>query len=109
MAYADPFALTNEEAEQKEKNTPKPIVEYQIEAYQIIKLRKVNDEHRRDILDTVMVYKGDCERARSLAIKKANSIGHCMVIEKLERVIHSADTAHVDSSMVYKPFRGRKN
>lgn len=107
--YSDPFALINKEAEEKEKNTPKPVVEYQIEAYQIIKLRKVNDEHRREILDTVMVYKGETERAKGLAVKKANAIGNCMVIEKLERVIHSADKPHIDESMVYKPFRGRRN
>ena len=91
MAQFDPFKLINDEAEAKEKSTPKPLAEYQIEAYQIVRITKSQglNENRREVLDTIMVYAGQDDVAKVKAQRRAKRLGHCMVIAKMEKVISS--------------------
>jgi hypothetical protein len=61
------------------------------EAIQIIRLVKTVMTTRRDVIDTIKVdgAKMTYERALRIAKMKAEKVGNCMVVEKLERVIVS--------------------
>lgn len=61
------------------------------EAIQIIRLVKTVMTTRRDVIDTIKVdgAKMTYERALRVAKMKAEKIGNCMVVEKLERVVSS--------------------
>lgn len=61
------------------------------EAIQIVRLVKSVMTTRRDIIDTIKVdgAKMTYERALKIAKMKAEKVGNCMVVEKLERVIAS--------------------
>ena len=61
------------------------------EAIQIIRLVKTVMTTRRDVIDTIKVdgAKMTYERALRIAKMKAEIVGNCMVVEKLERVIVS--------------------
>lgn len=61
------------------------------EAIQIVRLVKSVMTTRRDIIDTIKVdgAKMTYERAMRIAKMKAEKVGNCMVVEKLERVIAS--------------------
>ena len=112
MAHADPFALVNQEAEQKEKETVAEQLPYQVEAFQIIRVRKSGSgELRREILDTIMVYKGQVEVAQNKAIYKAKKLGNCMVMMKMEQsigVYSDAKSSTDEDVFVYIPYRGRR-
>lgn len=59
------------------------------EAVQIVRIVKGVMGSRRDIIDTIKVdgAKMTYERAMRVAKMKAEKIGNCLVIEKLERVV----------------------
>jgi hypothetical protein len=59
------------------------------EAVQIVRLVKTIMTTRRDIIDTIKVdgAKMTYERALKIAKMKAEKIGNCLIIEKLERVV----------------------
>lgn len=61
------------------------------EAIQIIRLVKSVMTTRREIIDTIKIdgAKMTYERALKIAKMKAEKVGNCMVVEKLERVISS--------------------
>lgn len=61
------------------------------EAIQIIRLVKTVMTTRRDVIDTIKVdgAKMTYERELRIAKMKAEKVGNCMVVEKLERVIVS--------------------
>ena len=61
------------------------------EAVQIVRLVKSVMTTRREIIDTIKVdgAKMTYERAMRIAKMKAEKVGNCMVVEKLERVIAS--------------------
>ena len=61
------------------------------EAIQIVRLVKSVMTTRREIIDTIKVdgAKMTYERAMRIAKMKAEKVGNCMVVEKLERVIAS--------------------
>lgn len=81
------FDFINDEI--KEEN--EKLQQHQIEAYQIIRLNRqtVGTISRREIIDTFMVQNGNSELALRKAKYKAERIGNCMVIEKLERVVET--------------------
>ena len=91
-----PFALINslnEEAATIERTTIAPLIEYQAEAFQIIRRKKsiASGKFMREVIDTIKVEGGDFARAQRIALKKAENLGNnCFVIGKYERVI-SAD------------------
>jgi len=61
------------------------------EAIQIVRLVKSVMTTRREIIDTIKIdgAKMTYERAMKIAKMKAEKVGNCMVVEKLERVIVS--------------------
>jgi len=61
------------------------------EAIQIVRLVKSVMTTRREIIDTIKIdgAKMTYERALKIAKMKAERIGNCMVVEKLERVVMS--------------------
>jgi len=61
------------------------------EAIQIVRIVKSVMTNRRDIIDTIKIdgAKMTYERALKIARMKAERIGNCMVIEKLERIVLS--------------------
>jgi hypothetical protein len=61
------------------------------EALQIVKIVKGVMGSRREIIDTIKVdgAKMTYERALKIAKMKAERIGNCIVIEKLERIVSS--------------------
>ena len=61
------------------------------EAIQIVRLVKSVMTTRREIIDTIKIdgAKMTYERALKIAKMKAEKVGNCMVVEKLERVISS--------------------
>lgn len=61
------------------------------EAIQIIRIVKSVMTTRREIIDTIKIdgAKMTYERALKIAKMKAEKVGNCMVVEKLERVISS--------------------
>jgi hypothetical protein len=83
------FDFINNEAEEKEKNLIAPVVEYQVEAYQIIRLRKqtVGNKVVREVVDTVYPVHGNTEVAKIKALRRADVIGNCFVVEKCERIV----------------------
>lgn len=87
------FDEINKEAELKERNKVAPLIEYVVEAYQIVRVSKsqsfVGKGLTRTIIDTITVKNGDFESARKRANGKAKTIGNCMVIEKCERSLSS--------------------
>ena len=61
-----------------------------IEAIQLIRIVKGTiSKTRREILNTILIdgSKMTYERAKRVAKYKANLLGNCMVVEKMERVI----------------------
>lgn len=108
----DPFKLVNDEAEKKEKETVAEQLPYQVEAFQIIRIRKSGTgELRREVLDTIMVYKGQVDIAKSKAIYKAKRLGNCMVMMKMEQsvgVYSDAMSDSEDDDFDYRPYRGRR-
>ena len=66
------------------------------EAVQIVRLVKSVMTTRREIIDTIKVdgAKMTYEGAMRIAKMKAEKVGNCMVVEKLERVIASPTFAY---------------
>jgi hypothetical protein len=84
------FDFVNNEAEEKEKNFIAPVVEFQVEAYQIIRLRKqtVGNKIVREVVDTIYPVHGNNEVAKGKAVRRARVIGdNCFVVEKCERIV----------------------
>ena len=71
----------------EEKNNDISLV---CEAIQIVKIVKSVMQTRREIIDTIKIdgAKMTYERALRVAKSKAQAIGNCMVIEKMERVAY---------------------
>lgn len=59
------------------------------EAIQIVRIVKTTMGKRRDILDTIKIdgARMTYERALKVAKMKASTLGNCMVVEKLERIV----------------------
>lgn len=85
------FDFINTEAEAQERNYVAPLVEYQVEAYQIVRLKKQTmggGKMVREIVDTIAVKNGSPKEAQRRAVLRANAIGGgCFVVEKCERII----------------------
>lgn len=60
-----------------------------VEALQIVRIEKGVMGRRRNIIDTIVVNGAQMtyERALKIAKHKASTLGNCMVVEKLERII----------------------
>jgi hypothetical protein len=88
---SDPFALLNLEIEEEEQQTSPS--EYEIEAYQIVRLTKSpsgsHGKMIRTLVDTMYVEYGNGDAIKRRAMHRAQVIGNCMVIEKCEKVIGS--------------------
>lgn len=71
------------------KNEPSEDTSLVCEAIQIVKMVKSVMQTRREIVDTIKIdgSKMTYERALRVAKAKAQAIGNCMVVEKLERVV----------------------
>ena len=111
MAHTiDPFEIVNKEAEEKLKNEVAKQTPYQIEAFQIIRIKKSEmNEHRREVIDTIMVYKGQVETAQKKAIGKARRLGNCMVMMKMEQTVgcfHEAQSTSENDEFTY--YKSRK-
>ncbi len=65
------------------------LADHVVEALQIVRISKGVMGVSRTILDTIKVEgaKMTYERAKRIALFKADKLGNCMVIEKIERVI----------------------
>ena len=89
--YTDPFAAINQQFEEKEMEQKPATDENAVEAYQIVRFRKmgIGTGSRREIIDTMYVKLGNSDLVRERAISKARMIGGCIVVEKSEKVITS--------------------
>jgi hypothetical protein len=98
------FDFINKEAEENEKNFIAPVVEYQVEAYQIIRLRKqtVGNKVVREVLDTIYPVHGNSELAKGKAVRRAEVIGNCFVVEKCERIVPMSKSEPEEEAQQYE-------
>ena len=89
MGTTNLFDFVNKEAEEKERNTIQPTIVYQVEAYQIARMKEQGSGRKvREIIDTIPVKNGNASLAKRNAIIKAERLGsNYFVIEKCERVL----------------------
>lgn len=87
----------------------KPVKEYIVVAYQIIKVDKIFSmgewKHTRQIIDTISVEHGCTERAKNTAVQKGKNHGNCMVVELLERQVITIDERVPRGTTLYKNGR----
>lgn len=110
MSYADPFAESNKLLEQQEKLKVAEQLPYQIEAFQVVRIRKSGvvlerGTNKREIINTFLVQNGQVDIAKERAMSQAKRLGNCMVVMKMEEVIESFGEAKHDESFVYKKCR----
>ena len=84
--FGSNFEVEVEKTKQVENND----ISLVCEAIQIIRLVKSVMTTRREIIDTIKINGASMtyERALKIAKMKAQKIGNCLVVEKLERVIY---------------------
>ena len=84
--FGSNFEVEVEKTKQVENND----ISLVCEAIQIIRLVKSVMTTRREIIDTIKINGASMtyERAMKIAKMKAQKIGNCLVVEKLERVIY---------------------
>jgi len=86
----DLFGSNFEVEAEKPKQSDNNDISLVCEAIQIIRLVKSVMTTRREIIDTIKINGASMtyERAMKIAKMKAQKIGNCLVVEKLERVIY---------------------
>ncbi|HKR05965.1 MAG TPA: hypothetical protein VJY62_15115 [Bacteroidia bacterium] len=91
QVQSNPFSFLDSETPEEIVNETAP--QYQIEAYQVVKLGALNGLCRnREIVDTIYVKNGNSEFAQEKAQNIADLTAKvlkcsCMVVEKLERIV----------------------
>jgi hypothetical protein len=98
MEYGNIFNEINKDEAIKQSKEVKPTKEYFPVAYQIYrvvkKVKMGTPVHVREIIDTIMVERGEVERAKNKAVGKAKNIGKCAVIEICERNVIAVDESN---------------
>lgn len=87
----DIIDIFNKEEEKKEKSKIAPTKEYFVSAYQLRKKVRKNKGGVYvtviEVIDTIIVERGETERAKNRAYGKGKRIGNCFVVELCERSI----------------------
>lgn len=85
----DILDIFNKEEEKKERNKVTPVKEYMVSAYQLRKKVRKNKGGVyvtvTEVIDTIVVERGETERAKNRAYGKGKRIGNCFVVELCER------------------------
>ncbi len=84
----------------------KPVKEYIVVAYQIVRISKVFSfgdwKHTRQIIDTICVEHGCTEKAKNEAVIKGQRHGNCMIVEILERQVITIQEQKLQGTTLYK-------